>query len=138
MRNRNEKMVAEAVKRLKSVDYYDESIKEFEKSGHVMINEPPFGAHYFAHDNKELQEKIDNLEADGNLVYAVVHSFTDFGEMDSILFVSKYEEEWNHDRKDLENGIAFTCTVNWDIPWCSEFGSIGFKKTLAGGLMRTC
>lgn len=128
----------EAIRRMKKLRYFDLSIKEFDKWGHVMINEPPIGAHYFTHDDEKLQSEIEKFEEKHNaLVYAVIRSFTTFGTMDSLLFVEDYEEEWEMFDEDVRDGIIMSYTINYDAPDCSEFGSIGFKHTIAGGLERT-
>ena len=70
------------------------------------------------------------------VVYHVIHSHTNFGELLSLLYVSEHEEEWEYDREDLEEGIAVAYVENltyWD---CSEMGSIGIEPR-NGGLART-
>lgn len=128
----------EAVRRMKALDYFDLSIKEFEKFGKVMINEPPVGAHYYIDEDEELVRKIKELEERDNiLVYAVVRKFYKEGTMDSFLFVEDYEEEWEYFDEDLPSGIIMSYTFNRFDPGCSEYGSIGFRKTIAAGLERT-
>lgn len=53
-----------------------------------------------------------------------------------LLYVSKYKEEWQTDREDLKEGLAFSYVYNMDCPEFSEFGSIGFAQRF-GGLVRT-
>lgn len=133
-----DKKKQEAIRRMKELNYFNISRKEFEKYGYVMINEPPFGAHYYAHDDERLQKAIKEFEETYNaLVYAVVRAFTSLGDMDSLLYVEDYEDEWNYFDEDVDYGIIMSYTINWDMPDCSEFGSIGFKHTVAGGLQRT-
>lgn len=83
---------------------------------------------------------IDNVtkfeRAHNALVYFVIYLTTSFGELESYLFVSDYEEEWEMDNADLKDGYAMTWTENTTHPNCSEFGSIGIKKTACGGLDR--
>lgn len=132
-----EKKKKEAVKCLQMMDYFDLSVDEFVKNNFVMINEPPMGAHYFAHDDVRLQTEIERFERENKaLVYAVVRSFTSVGNMDSLLFVSNYPEDWKYEREEIENGIALAYVINWTYPEFSEIGSIAFRKTLAGGLLR--
>ena len=129
---------AEAIRRMKKLNYFGQSINAFRRSGYVMINEPPFGAHYYTHDDERLQQAIKEFERENNaLVYAVVRAFTSLGDMDSLLYVDDYEEEWNYFDEDVDYGIIMSYTINWDMPDCSEFGCIGFKPTIAGGLQRT-
>ena len=107
-----------------------------------MINEPPWGAHYYVDDEKPLVEKIKMLEERDNiLVYAVVRSLVAFeGEsvlMDSLLFVEDYKEEWEYFDEDIKDKIIMSYTINWDWEDCSEYGSIGVDYTQAAGLRRT-
>lgn len=137
-KKRDPKKLNEAISRMRMLNYYDLSIKEFKDNGRVMINEPPMGAHYFADDDVQLQMAIEKFEREHNaLVYAVIRSWTDLGDMDSLLYVSDYPEEWIYDREDLEQRIAMAYVINWTMPDYSELGSIGIKKTLAGGILRT-
>lgn len=135
---RDKKKVNEAVARMRKLGYFGPSVDEFRKWGKVMINEPPIGAHYYTDDDVQLQMEIENFEKRNNaLVYAVIRSFTSIGDMDSLLFVSDYPEEWDYDRQDLDLQMAMAYVINWTMPDCSELGTIAFKKTIAGGLLRT-
>lgn len=128
----------EAIRRMKKLNYFGQSINAFRRSGYVMINEPPFGAHYYTHDDKRLQDAINEFEESHNaLVYAVVRAFTNLGDTDTLLYVEDYAEEWAFFDEDVDYGTIMGYTINWDMPDCSEFGSIGFKHTIAGGLQRT-
>lgn len=40
------------------------------------------------------------------------------------------------DKEDMKYGQQFAYVYNHDMPDCSEFGSIGFKLTVAAGLKR--
>lgn len=137
-----EKKKAEAVRRMKALHYFDPSIEEFEKHDKVMVNEPPWGAHYYIDDDKELVEKIKELEKQDNiLVYAVIRSLMSVGgetlNMDSLLFVEDYKEEWIYFDEDIKDKIIMSYTINWNWQDCSEYGSIGFDYTQAAGLRRT-
>ena len=137
-----EKKKAEAIRRMKALHYFEPSIEQFEKWDKVMVNEPPFGAHYYIDDNKGLVEKIRQLEEQDNiLVYAVISSImTDGYEdlmMDSLLFVEDYEEEWEYFDEDIQDKYIMSYTINWTWQDCSEYGSICFDHTVAGGLRRT-
>lgn len=55
-----EDKVAEAVKRMKKLKYYADSIRLFQKDGLLMVNERPFGAHFFV--SGEVAEKIKEFE----------------------------------------------------------------------------
>lgn len=66
------------------------------------------------------------------------------GMMDSYLFVSDYEDEWNHDRAELTRTIddvvpikrLFAYAYNHDIPDFSDFGHIGVTVIDNLGLFR--
>ncbi len=125
----------EAMMRMKKLRIWNEAIKSFRKHDLVLVTEPPIGAVYTM--EPELEAEVRKFEEAHNaLVYMVVRSFTTFGKMDSLLFVSDYEEEWSMDREDIDDGIVMTYTINWDMPDCSEMGSIAVKQTPAGGLLR--
>ena len=127
----------EAVKRMRIMGIFPEAVKQFSEENLISISYPPFGALFWA-DGEDLDE-IKNFERKNNvLVYFVIRSYTSIGRMDSYLFVSDYKnEEWAMDRKDLKNNQAFAYVRNRDDEICSEFGLIGFERTIAAGLVRT-
>ena len=125
----------EALKRMKMLGIIDDAIRQFKDEDIVMVSEPPFGGLYWLNDDqKEIVRKFE--ETFDALVYMVVKSFTNFGEMDSLLFISKYDDEWEYERYSMEDGIVSTYTMNYDMPHCSEYGSIEVKS-IGGGLVRT-
>ena len=133
-----EEKKTEAMRRMRKMNYYGQSRKQFYDKGFVMINEPPLGAHYYIDEDEELVRKINEMqEKDNILVYAVVRAFTEFGKMDSFLFVEDHKEEWEYFDEDIKDGIIMSYTFNRDYPDCSEYGSIGIKPTIAAGIMRT-
>lgn len=135
-----EKKKVEAIRRMKALGYYPDSIKLFEKEDIVMTNEPPLYAHFFIDDERdsELKKWVDEFEQNNDaLVYAVIHSFTNFGEMYSLLYVEDYKEEWCYFDEDYPDGIVMAYVINVDAPDCSEFGSIQIARTSAAGLRRT-
>lgn len=130
-----EKKKAEAVRRMKELRIFSEAVSQFEKNGSVMVSEPPFGGLYFIGD--EQKELVTEFEKEYDvLVYLVVRSYTGFGKMDSFLYVSDHEEEWEMDFSDVRSGCPLTYTHNYDSPGFSEFGCIGVEQR-GGGLIRT-
>lgn len=124
----------EAIKRMKALDIIDNAIDQFENDDIVMVSEPPLGGLYWLND--EEKEMVRKFEEENNaLVYMVVRAFTNFGKMDSLLFVSDYNEEWEMDNDAIVDGYVLSYTVNHDMPDCSEMGSIAVKS-LFGGLVR--
>lgn len=134
-----EKKLNEAINRMKKLNLLPEIIKEFKKDQDlVQYSEPtPLGGIlYWIRNNPEWMEAVQEFEGKHNaLVYHAVHSYTEFGELLSLLFVSDYEEEWEYDNEDLDDGYVMTYTLNLDDPIFSEFGTIAVKSA-AGGLMR--
>ncbi len=77
----------EAIERMKLLEIYPETIRQFAEEGYVSISEPPFGAFFWAEDEslkliKSFEKRFDSL------VYLVIRSYTDFGKLDNYLFVS--------------------------------------------------
>ena len=126
---------AEAIKRMKEWGIFPQTIKQFEQ-GKLSESQPPFGACFWVEG--EQLERVREFEKEHNaLVYFIIHSYTTIGEMESYLYVSDYEEEWEMDHEDIKNGQQLCYVYNHDAPECSEFGLIGIKRTPAAGLART-
>ena len=121
----------EAIKRMKALKIFNQTIKQFEKENLVSYSEPPMGANYWLDEEQEKLVKAFEEEYNA-LVYFVVRSYTVFGKLDAFLYVSDYEEEWEMDNED---GYAMSYVHNYDMPDCSEFGSIGVQERF-GGLVR--
>lgn len=133
--SREEKKI-EAIARMKAWGIFAPIVKQFEKEDLVSESAPPLGACFWL--NEEQLARVREFEEQNNaLVYHVIHSYTNIGEMESYLFVSDYPEEWEMDRQDIGEGSQLVYVVNKDAPDCSEFGSIGIALTAAAGLRRT-
>lgn len=127
---------AEAIQRMKALGLYGPYIKAFEKTNEIFLSEMIGGVYEFD-SNKELVAKIKEFEAEHNaLVYHVIHTFTVIGELYSFLYVSDYDEEWEMDNSDIDDGYALAYVWNKNDEWCSEFGSIGVQGKF-GGVVRT-
>lgn len=128
-----EKKKQEAINRMKALGIFSETIKQF-KGGQVSYSEPPLGANYWLDED---QEKIvkDFEEEHNALVYFVIRSYTEFGKLDALLYVSDYEEEWEMDMEDIYDEYALAYVYNYDDPYCSEIGSIAVRGRF-GGLVR--
>lgn len=124
----------EAIKRMEMLDIYSETIRQFEKEGLVSYSEPPLGTNYWL--TEEQRKIVRGFEEEHNaLVYFGIRSYTEFGTLDSFLFVSKYEDEWVLDNNDIKNGYAYAYVYNYDVPEYSEIGLIGVQPRF-GGLVR--
>ena len=134
MKVSREKKKEEAIKRMKALGIINDAINQFKRDDVIMVSEPPFGALYWLEDDEK--EMVKKFEEENNaLVFMVVRAFTNFGKMDSLLFVSDYEEEWEMDNEAIVDGYVMSYTKNYDAPDCSEMGSIVVKPSF-GGLLR--
>lgn len=132
MENMKELQKKEALERIKILELHQNVYDEFLKEEKLNVSEK--GILFW--ENEEQQKMIDEWEKETeNLVYHVIHNFTEFGELYSFLYVSKHEEEWETDREDLKHGYALVYVKNITDEYCSEYGSIGIKKFI-GGLIR--
>ena len=135
MENLREKQKQEAIERMKMLKIYSQAIKEFEKENVINVSE--HGGILFWLDDEQ-QEMIKRFEEKYNaVVYHVIHNYTEFGELYSLLYVSQHENEWEYDKDDIKHNIALCYVVNKDEGNFSEFGSIGIKPQY-GGVIRTC
>ena len=129
-----EKKKREAIRRMEDLDIYSETINQFETEDLVSYSEPPLGINYWF--NKEQREVIEAFEKEYNaLVYFAIRSYTEFGTLDSFLYVSDNEEEWEMDNEDLKDGYVVAYVYSYDAPEFSELGGIAVKPRF-GGLVR--
>ena len=129
------KQKQEAIERMKMLKIYSQAIKEFEKENVINVSE--HGGILFWLDDEQ-QEMIKRFEEKYNaVVYHVIHNYTEFGELYSLLYVSQHENEWEYDKDDIKHNIALSYVVNINEESFSEFGSIGIKPQF-GGVIRTC
>ena len=109
----------EAIERMKMLKLYPNVIKEFEKENIVNLSEN--GGILYWLDNDQ-QKMVDDFEIEHDaLVYHIIHSFTEIGELYSLFYVSKHKNEWETDREDLKDGYAIVYTKNVNDDRCSEF-----------------
>ena len=125
--------INEAIKRMKLVRIFDRTIDEFENKG--LISKSIRGGLYWIdeEDKKRVQEFEEKYNA---VVYSIIESYTEFGKLQTLFYVTNNVNEWELDIEDLQNGLSFCYVYNLDDPMCSEFGSIGFRNVF-GGLIRT-
>lgn len=123
----------EAIKRMKSLEIYSETIRQF-KGGQISCSEPPLGANYWLDEDQE--KIVKEFEEEYNaLVYFVIRSYTELGKLDTLLYVSDHEDEWEMDREDIKDGYVVSYVYNYDVPYFSEIGTIGVLSRF-GGLIR--
>lgn len=130
----------EAIKRMKKMGVFNETIEQFKNDNLVSISEPTpmfgitIGALYWLNDDQK--RVVKNFEEEYNaLVYLVVRSYTNIGIMDNLFYVSDYQKEWFMDNADLDEKYACVYVINYDMPDCSEFGAIAWKEA-SGGILR--
>ena len=135
MENNEQTMKEKAIEFLKKMDIYKPYIKGFEEKGSVCFFENYGG--YWIDQEPELYAKMKEIENKYQCrVYAVMHEFTEFGELYDFLIVTNYPEEW--DTLVYSNGnrhTAFAYVWNKDDDWCSEFGRITVQS-FGGGIKR--
>ena len=130
-----EKKREEAVKRMKMIGIFPETIKQFERGEYLSQSEPPFGACFWVEG--EQLERVREFEQKYNaLVYFIIHSYSNIGETEEYFYVSDYEDEWQMDRDMLDRNLTMAYVYVKDNPLFSEFGSIGYRTTPAAGLER--
>lgn len=128
-----EEMKNEALARMAILRMLPQPIREFKEEGKLNLSENG-GFLYWL--DEEQERMVRNWEKEtGNLVYHVVRSFTNFGEMFTLLYVSKYKEEWKMDIADLKDGVLLCYVYNKDMPDCSEYGGVAIKSRI-GGVVR--
>lgn len=131
--NIKEEIMQECIKRMEKLGLMKQCISAF-KNGKVWESEG-IGALYEV--NEKEQTIIDEFEKEHEnyKVYHMIHNMYEFGEVYSLLYVSTYKDEWEMENKDIESGYLMVYCKNVDDDFCSEFGSIEFKKNI-GGLIR--
>lgn len=128
-----EEMKQEAIKRMNIIQLFPTIIKEFEKDNIVNLSDR--GYLYWLTD--EQKEYVSDFEQKNEvIVYHIIQSYTNLGEMLTFLFVSKDKDEWECDESDLKEGYPFAYVKNLGDDNCSEFGSVGIEYRY-GGLIRT-
>lgn len=125
---------AEAIKRLQTMDIIEDAINQFIEDDIVMVSDNPFGMLYWLND--DYKKLVAEFEEEYNgLVYIANYCVTEFGRLLSLFYVSDYEEEWEMDNADVEEGYAMVYCINLDCPDFSEFGSIAYQP-VNGGIKR--
>ena len=128
------KQRTEALKRMELLKLHENVIEDFKEI--ALLNQSEFGGILYWVEG-DMEKKIREWEdKTGNLVYHVIHDYTEFGELLSLLYVSAYEDEWEMERADLVDGYPLVYVMNLTDDWCSEYGSIGIRPQW-GGVVRT-
>lgn len=128
-----EKQKAEAISRLKLMGINENVRRQFEESGTVMLC---VSGRFRPLTEEEQAEARQFERAHDATIFLAVRWFTMFGTLDALLFVGKYDEEWEMEQEDIKAGYAMSYCINYDYPECSEMGSICFRITRDGGIVR--
>jgi len=115
-------------------------VTEFEKDNTLYyseyINKNAQGILYYVSNKEEFTNAIKEFEEKHQvLVYHAILTPLIYGRMLSLLYVSKYEEEWQRDRNELSEGLPLAYCMNLDDEITSEFGGIQIAKA-NGGITR--
>ena len=125
----------EAIQRMEYLDLHPDAIASFKEEGRIPLSLGSDEELYGIRRNNV--DRIADFEIEHNaLVYYVIFTPTTIGDMESYLFVSDYQEEWESDWDDIHEGYALSWVNNLTYPECSEFGTISFERTDAGTLRR--
>lgn len=138
---KREKQKQEAIKRMEMLHIMKEVIEDFKKNDKVYYSERQnsfFNATlYWLDNNPKWVEEVKKLEKEnGVLVYHCQLTHTQFGDLLSLLYVAKDEDEWSRERKDIEDREVFVKVLNLDDDFCSDYGYIGIQPSM-GGITRT-
>ena len=112
--------------------------KEFEKDGTLYYAERSMlgGILYWVHNEDKYVEIVKKFEKEHNTkVYFCLLTYTEFGTLFDMFYVSSDKSVWEEDREDLESGLSLVYCENLDEEMFSEFGSIAFKG-MSGGIVR--
>ena len=124
-----------AIELMEELGIYKPYIRGFKQDNTICYFEQYAG--FWAYQDEELTEKIKEFETrTGNLVYAVTHEYTDFGECYDFLIVGDYKSEWKSLVCKVNGGFnVFAYVWNKTDDFCSEFGTVGIKS-FGGGIKR--
>lgn len=140
-----EAMKKEAERRIKMLNLHPNAVQDFIEEGRLNRSDrtriiSPFGKHMIGALfwlNDEEKQMVSQIEKEWDIyVYHMTHESFEFGECYDMLYVSRYSDEWEADRMDLQDGFPVVYVCNATDPDLSEFGHIGIKA-VGGGIIRT-
>jgi len=140
-KERKEQLKEEAIARMRLLRLMPKIIGEFKRSNRVYYSERQnamFNAVLYWLDNKpEWVEFVKDFENKNNcLVYHCQLTYTEFGDMLSLLYVDNDETEWELEKEAIANGQTLAYVHNLSDTDLSEYGMIGVKPSM-GGITRT-
>lgn len=119
-----EQKVEEAVKRMKALKISEYIISKFSETGKLYCGQSGI---YRELDDR-YKKLVDEFETEHNgVVYHLIFTECEFGDTLSMLFVSKYVEEWKLNMDGISEDTVVAYVENLDMPCFSEFGIIGVE-----------
>lgn len=116
-----EEKVQEAVLRMKTLRMRDDLISEFVRNGKLYC----YRDGELETLSQEFVELVQRFEADvGGVVYYLIFTESEFGDLLTMLYISDYKEEWYRDMLALKDMVPFAYVENLQMPVFSEFGSV--------------
>lgn len=135
MKTNREKMKEEAISRMLRWGLHPNVVQEFREEDKLNRSEN-YGFLYWLTD--EEQQMVREFEQIHNkMVYHVIKTPTSIGMTYNLLYVGEDVGEWILDNDDILQGQQLVYVKNMSVDDCSEFGSIGIERTIAGELVRT-
>ena len=130
----------EAIKRLEKLRLKDEVKNMFTNEDKIYLSERQnklFPATLFYLDERYKKMVEDFEKENGHKVYHCILTRTTFGTILDMLFVSKYEDDWEYEFEEYEDGSfrLMSMANNLDDESMSDMGSI-IVRPVMGGLER--
>lgn len=132
-----EKQKEMAVKYMKALDIFDDTIKQFEKGNTVSFTNNGNGNFWV---DSQMKKEIKAIEEKYNcLVYYGISSYVkimgDPMHLMTYLVVTKHEGDWEYDLEGIHKKVAYSYTINRTFEEYSEFGAISYDNRY-GSLVR--
>ena len=125
-------MKKEAVRRMESLGMLSDTIDKF-KNGKLQMSEGGILFDLPKNIEEEVRQHEDQFD---EVIYHVIHSFSNIGETYECIFVSRYMNDWKWETDMMKKNIVYAYVINKTMPDCSEAGSIGIINS-HGALVRT-
>ena len=125
---------AEALNRMRLMGLREDAIQDFDLHNDIHLSAEDGTLEQLTQDDLRM---IKQFEKEYNAVaYLVVRTLFGIAVLDSIIYVSQHEDEWEEEVENLKDGYIMTYTVNYLNPDCSEFGDIAFSTSPSGEIVR--
>ena len=126
----------EAIKRMEALGLHKDCINAFKNKNEVWVSEW-MGTLFDMSQRQKMLKQIEEISKKYNLlVYHIIFTPTEIGDMLSLLYVSEEKDEWKLDWDDMKYNEVMCYVINLSDDILSEFGRIAYKKA-NGGLIRT-